>query len=81
MADASDWATHYVIRFLSDRLQMPEESIHLSDKLADFELDSLDFVELIMALEDEFQRKLPDATANGLATVGDLIELVRRWRG
>jgi acyl carrier protein len=38
--------------------------------------DSLDFVVLILAIEDEFQVDIPDEEAAGLLTVGHLIDYV-----
>ena len=47
----------------------------LHDELA---LDSLDGVELIMTLEDEFQISITDEDAHHVHTVGDVAEYVRR---
>ncbi|MCB1095647.1 MAG: acyl carrier protein [Verrucomicrobiae bacterium] len=40
--------------------------------------DSLDFVEMLMAFEEEFQIKLPDADSEKPMCVGDLIEYFER---
>jgi len=39
--------------------------------------DSLDTVELIMELEDEFELEIPDEVAEKMATVGDAIKYVQ----
>ena len=39
--------------------------------------DSLDIVELIMALEDAFDVEIPDSDAEKIATVGDAVEYVK----
>lgn len=44
----------------------------------DLSADSLDFVELAMALEDEFEIELPDEDWNKVVTVGDIFELITR---
>ncbi len=49
----------------------------------DLGADSLDLVELIMALEDEFKEEVPsleisDEEAEGLATVGDAINFLKQ---
>ena len=41
----------------------------------DLGADSLDIVELIMALEEEFDIEIPDADAEKVVTVGDVVEL------
>ena len=40
----------------------------------DLEADSLDTVELVMRLEEEFDIEIPDETAEKIATVGDVIK-------
>ena len=44
----------------------------------DLKADSLDVVELIMALEDEFDLLIEDDQAGKLLTVGDVIEYIRQ---
>jgi acyl carrier protein len=41
----------------------------------DLDADSLDIVELIMALEEEFDMEIPDEEAEKISTVGDVIDL------
>lgn len=43
----------------------------------DLGADSLDIVELIMALEEEFDLQIPDSEAEKIATVGDVIEYIK----
>ena len=43
----------------------------------DLGADSLDIVELIMALEEEFDMEIPDADAENIVTVGDVVEYIR----
>lgn len=42
----------------------------------DLGADSLDVVELIMALEEEFDLEIPDAEAEKVATVNDVVEYI-----
>ena len=42
----------------------------------DLNADSLDIVELIMALEEEFGSEIPDEDAENLKTVGDAIKYI-----
>ncbi len=42
----------------------------------DLDVDSLGVVELLMALEDEFDIKIPDEEAEGIVTVGQAVDLV-----
>ncbi|MHB8760766.1 MAG: acyl carrier protein, partial [Coriobacteriia bacterium] len=38
--------------------------------------DSLDIVELVMALEDQFGISIPDEDAESIKTVGDAVEYI-----
>ena len=46
---------------------------------ADFGADSLDLVELTMALEDEFNIEIPDIEADAAISVGDAVKLVQKY--
>ena len=43
----------------------------------DLGADSLDIVELIMALEEEFDTEIPDADAEKIDTVGDVVDYIK----
>jgi len=43
----------------------------------DLGADSLDIVELIMALEEEFDMEIPDADAEKIVTVGDVVDYIK----
>lgn len=43
----------------------------------DLGADSLDIVELIMALEEEFDLEIPDTEAEKIVTVGDAVEYIK----
>ena len=45
--------------------------------LDDLGADSLDIVELIMALEEEFDTEIPDADAEKIVTVGDVVDYIK----
>lgn len=47
----------------------------------DLDVDSLGVVELLMALEDEFEVKIPDEDAESIVTVGQAIDLVNNKLG
>ena len=66
-----------VIKIVSDQLDSPKEEIsRTSSFVDDLKADSLDIVELVMALEDEFDIKIPDEDYEKIATVGDVIEYI-----
>lgn len=43
----------------------------------DLSADSLDIVELIMGIEEEFDMEIPDADAEKIVTVGDVVEYIK----
>jgi len=49
--------------------------------LKDYDLDSLDMVELILELEDEYKIKFTDEEMTSLQTIGDLISAVHKKCG
>lgn len=44
----------------------------------DLGADSLDIVELIMALEEEFDMEIPEAEAEKITSVGDVVEYIQK---
>ncbi|MGI6703147.1 MAG: acyl carrier protein [Clostridia bacterium] len=67
-----------VREIIADQLGVDEEDI-VSDArfLEDLGADSLDLVELIMALEEEFDLEIPDEDAEKISTVGDAVEYIK----
>ena len=54
----------------------PEEVVPEASFIDDLGADSLDTVELIMALEEEFGVEIPDEDAEKMTTVGDAIKYI-----
>ena len=60
-----------------EQLGVDESQVTLeSSFVEDLGADSLDIVELIMALEDAFDVEIPDSDAEKIATVGDAVKFV-----
>lgn len=67
-----------VREIIADKLSISEDEITMdSSFLGDLNADSLDIVELIMALEDELDMEIPDEDAEGFVTVGDVVKYVK----
>ena len=66
-----------VIELISKQLNRPVEEI-TDDKevVKDLGADSLDVVEMLMSLEEEFNITVPEEDAVNIKTVGDIIELI-----
>lgn len=66
-----------VIGIVSDQLDTPKEDVATGSSFVDdLKADSLDIVELVMALEDEFDIKIPDEDYDKIKTVGDVISYI-----
>ena len=58
---------------VSDQLGVAKDEIDADSSIADdLGADSLDVVELVMQLEDEFDIEVPDEDAEAIRTVGDV---------
>ena len=61
-----------------EQLAVEEDAIKLETSfIDDLGADSLDIVELIMALEEEFDLQIPDSEAEKITTVGDVFEYIK----
>jgi acyl carrier protein len=60
-----------------DQLGVEEDTITTNSSfIDDLGADSLDIVELIMAIEEEFDLEIPDSEAEKVATVNDVVEYI-----
>jgi len=68
-----------VIEMIAQQLGVNREEIKRETNiLTDLNADSLDVVELLMELEEEFQIKIPDAEQEKIQTVGQAVDLIER---
>ena len=64
-----------VAKILAEQLDVDVDEIKLTtDMVDDLGADSLDIVDLVMTLEDEFDIEIPDEDVEGVRTVGDLVK-------
>lgn len=64
-------------RRLAELMEREPSQIDEDTKLVDdLDADSLDLVELAMAIEDELKLEIPDELLEGIRTVGDAVDLV-----
>jgi acyl carrier protein len=63
---------------VAEQLGVAEEDIKNDSKFVeDLGADSLDLVELIMAMEEEFETEIPDEDAEKIQTVQDTIQYIK----
>jgi acyl carrier protein len=62
---------------IAEQLQVEQSEIKEGTSLLkDLEADSLDAVEIIMSIEDEFGIEIPDEDAESFNTIGDIVKYV-----
>ena len=66
-----------LVDLLVDELGLEREGITMEARFEeDLEVDSLGVLELLMALEDNFDVKIPDEEAEKITTVGEAVDVV-----
>ena len=78
MASVADRVKEIIV----EQLGVNEDQVVPEAKfIEDLGADSLDTVELVMALEEEFGAEIPDEEAEKLTTVGDAIKYIETMKG
>ena len=66
-----------VKEIICSQLELSEDKVTIDSNLVeDFEADSLDVVDLVMSLEDEFGIEVPDEKVELVKTVGDIVRFI-----
>lgn len=74
--------TKKVIKMIASQFNIEEDSIDLDTSFKDdLNADSLDLVELVMALEDEFGLEIEDDEVDAIKTIGDAVDYLKEQLG
>lgn len=66
-----------VVDVVVEQLSVPKDNVKMeSNIIEDLGADSLDVVELVMALEEKFDVEIPDSDAEKLKTIADVVTFV-----
>jgi acyl carrier protein len=65
-----------VKQIIVDQLEVGIEKLNLDTTFEDIDADSLDIVELVMALEEEFDLEISDQEIENIKTVGDVVRYI-----
>ena len=66
-----------VREILCEQLDIDPEDITLDTNIIeDLGADSLDIVDFVMSLEDEFDKEIPDEDVEGIKTIGDIVSYI-----
>lgn len=70
-----------ITKMLADQLDANIDDMTMETKIGeDLGADSLDVVELLMAIEEEFEVEIPDEDIEALKTIGDVVEYIQNKR-
>jgi acyl carrier protein len=62
---------------LVDQLDVDEDAVTLESVITeDLGADSLDVVDMVMSLEEEFDMEIPDEDIEGMKSVGDIVRFI-----
>ncbi len=65
-------------KIIVEQLGVSEEMVHEDATfIDDLSADSLDIVELVMGIEEEFDIEIPDQDAEKIVSVGDVIKYIK----
>lgn len=66
-----------ITKILAEQLDLDEDTISMEAMIGDdLGADSLDVVDIVMSLEDEFDIEIPDDAIETIKTVGDLVKFI-----
>jgi acyl carrier protein len=61
---------------VAEQLEIDIDSLTMETTFEEIDADSLDIVELVMALEEEFELEISDQEIENIKTVGDIVKYI-----
>ncbi|HOB28908.1 MAG: acyl carrier protein [Dethiobacteria bacterium] len=61
---------------VSEQLEVAVDSLTIETTFEEIDADSLDIVELVMALEEEFDLEISDQEIEEIKTIGDIVSFI-----
>ena len=78
-AQTTEALNQQVIELVSSHIDIPKEEISLDSQfVADLGFDSLDLVEFVMTVEEEFDIAVPDEESETITTVRDAVQAIQK---
>jgi len=65
-----------VKEIIAEQLEVAVDKLSIDTTFEDIDADSLDIVELVMALEEEFDLEISDQEIENIKTVGDVVKYI-----
>nr|WP_072537680.1 phosphopantetheine-binding protein [Anaerococcus mediterraneensis] len=63
-------------KIIVEEMDFDESQIDFDAKISDMDIDSIDLVELIMAIEEEFEIEFADEELDEIETLSDIVSLI-----
>lgn len=70
-----------VVEIICEQLDITDDKITSESTFDELDADSLDVVDVIMSLEDEYEIEIPDEEIEHMSTVGDLVDYIENHKG
>ncbi|MDB2686238.1 acyl carrier protein [Mariniblastus sp.] len=77
---ASNQLVHEVAQQYTDTLGIAPGKINADTRFSDLGADSLDTVEMVMELEENFDVNIPEDVAENMQTLGDVVRYIQEQR-
>ena len=61
---------------IAEQLELDIETLTMATSFEEIDADSLDIVELVMALEEEFEMEISDEEIENVKTIGDVVKFI-----
>lgn len=79
VSDTADNINAKIVNLLKEKLGVPETVLTPDASLErDLGIDSLDYAEIVMEMEQQFNIRIPDEDVSKLETIGQAVEYVKR---
>ena len=65
-----------LVKIISEQFEISPEEITMETTVDDLCADSLDLIDLVMSIEDEFSVEVPDTAMEELNSVGDMVDFI-----
>jgi acyl carrier protein len=70
----SEELTQRILKVIADSQKLPPEKVTLDSSFEELGIDSLDGVNILFALENEFNINIPDEGVQGIRTIRQMVE-------
>lgn len=67
-----------VKEILADQLEISVDDIELESTLSDLGADSLDAIDMVMTIEDQYSIEVPDSVIENMKTVEDVVSFLEQ---